>query len=1268
MLKFLRCKIAKGRSLLLTVFLVLAAIGVLAAEPPEVEWAKTFGESGYEQGYFAQQTTDGGYIVVGTSLIKADSLGQMLWEKPFSGEFVQQTSDGGYVVVGGRNGMVLTKLDAAGTKKWERVFQEDGEGWGHCVRQTIDGGYIVAGEGGDPGTASFLVKTDGNGNEEWRQVCGYSYTSRSYESVQQTYDGNYVVGGTLCHPYPCDVFIEKCDSGGDIVQGWGGFFRDDGSSAGGECLQQTTDTGFIIVGTTKRGTSDIHLVKLDIDGNIQWESYIGREGADDAGYYVLQTADGSSITAGYTRAAGNADVHLVKADSQGNVLWEKTIDKDFSEAACSIQPTTDGGYIIAGYTSSWTNGNWNYDIYLIKLKSEDAEESNGGFEHIREDSEAVPSGVKSAGEFLEQVITVTDDDANIYNVRMIAVEVQNAGTAAGGELAKVELRTDSTVLGVAAGPELVDFKTGMTINLITPLMVSDDATATLKIYYFVGDPVSGHTLRPRVKVLGREPHTGTTADNYWSDEMLYPDIIRLVESHAVSTPNTPSGSSTGQEGESLNFSTGGSTCNQGHSVQYQFDWGDGSPYSTWSSSASASHTYSATGTYQVRAQARCASVTSITSGWSATKTVNIGETPLPENQQPDPPANLAQLDPGGSEIPVGDAVDTDSVVFRATITDPDGDEARLQVELRRLDEFGGNFDETQGGFKESDLVSTGTIITCTAYGLIDDSYHWRARAVDEHGGASDWVQFGNNNILEADFTIASASVRLPVLLVHGFQLSWGYDPGELWSDMSDVLSDSGLTLYVSDYGKRGATWDDIRSYAAVLAGEIEAIKVLENVDQVDVVAHSMGGLVARAYIESADFSSYIGQPGFPDYGFSYEGDVRKLIMLGTPNHGALPAWLATLVTGGAKSTQQMHPGSDFLNILNHGCRDCSGEDEIVAGVEYVVFAGEECDECPEFSISPPTPGLSLMQATSIETLFSCLGECRARGEAWKGDDGVVSMERARLDNASLHACIPADHTALRTQEQICEAVRAKLLSQPVPNVIWISDVIQIACPVHVTVTDQYGRIINDSGTDEIPGASVTKDEESDLITIYLNPNLVYDVYIEAYENGKFTLVELLQTQNEGFMVNLFENIPVVAGTKAEFKVIPTETERLLEIDSDGNGTIDEEREPIVIGEEEDALPDEGSAVVVGPNPVSSQGCVFWLDLPEDLSQCKLLLFGISGRLLFETTVDPEDTRFPSGGTWNPVDNDGVPLANGPYVYVLIGDGKVIGKGKMVIQR
>lgn len=90
---------------------------------------------------------------------------------------------------------------------------------------------------------------------------------------------------------------------------------------------------------------------------------------------------------------------------------------------------------------------------------------------------------------------------------------------------------------------------------------------------------------------------------------------------------------------------------------------------------------------------------------------------------------------------------------------------------------------------------------------------------------------------------------------------------------------------------------------------------------------------------------------------------------------------------------------------------------------------------------------------------------------------------------------------------------------------------------------------------------------------------------------------------------------------------------------------------------------------IGPNPVPDTGTAFFYSLPVGTSTAKLMVFSAtSGRLLFETSIDVDETRFPATGTWDPVDNDGVKLANGPYLYVLIANGQLISQGKMVIQR
>ena len=125
------------------------------------------------------------------------------------------------------------------------------------------------------------------------------------------------------------------------------------------------------------------------------------------------------------------------------------------------------------------------------------------------------------------------------------------------------------------------------------------------------------------------------------------------------------------------------------------------------------------------------------------------------NQPPNPPEvdDLNQYDSAGSPIDVGGTVYDGTVFFKCPVSDPDNDKVQLQVELRRLDELGGSFDENAGGLKESALVPSGSKASCDAQELIPSDYHWRARTIDEHGEVSEWISFGNNPDPDFDFLV-----------------------------------------------------------------------------------------------------------------------------------------------------------------------------------------------------------------------------------------------------------------------------------------------------------------------------------------------------------------------------------------------------------------------------------------------------------------------------------------------------------------------------------
>jgi hypothetical protein len=378
----------------LTLALISVSLVALFTQPAYavVKFAKTYGGTYDDRAFSVQQTSDGGYIVAGRTysfgagngdafLLKTDANGNIIWAKTYGGAYddyalsVQQTSDGGYIVAGytasfGVGGdVLLIKTDAFGNLQWAKTYGGTISDWAESVQQTSDGGYILAGTTISFGAGDddiFLIKTDANGNVQWAKTYGGTYSDYAY-SVQQTFDGGYIVAGVTVSfgaGWP-DVFLIKTDANGDTVwaKTYGGTNYDDAFS-----VQQTFDGGYIVAGRTwsfGAGWPDVFLIKTDAFGNLQWAKTYGGTGQDGA-LSVQQTSDGGYIVAGYTASfgAGSFDVFLIKTDANGDTIWDKTYGGTNSDNALHVQRTSDGGYIVAGFTYSFGAGS--ADIFLIK--------------------------------------------------------------------------------------------------------------------------------------------------------------------------------------------------------------------------------------------------------------------------------------------------------------------------------------------------------------------------------------------------------------------------------------------------------------------------------------------------------------------------------------------------------------------------------------------------------------------------------------------------------------------------------------------------------------------------------------------------------------------------------------------------------------------------------------------------------------------------------------------------------------------------------------
>jgi|WetSurMetagenome_2_1015567.scaffolds.fasta_scaffold09422_3 hypothetical protein len=241
----------------------------------EVLWNKTYGGTRADWASDVQQTYDGNYIVVGSNssfafpngrlwLLKTDTNGDTLWTKFFGGDTpyniglsVCQTRDSGYVITGYTSvtgnsiDVWIIKTNPNGELDWMKTY--GGALWdqGNSVKQAQDDGYIIVGETESFGAGNsdvWLIKTDTFGDTLWTRTFGGVDLDKG-NSVQQTYDGGYIIAGTSesFEPGNPDLLLIKTDSDGETIwtSTYGGIDLDEGYS-----VQQTTDNGYIVSGST----------------------------------------------------------------------------------------------------------------------------------------------------------------------------------------------------------------------------------------------------------------------------------------------------------------------------------------------------------------------------------------------------------------------------------------------------------------------------------------------------------------------------------------------------------------------------------------------------------------------------------------------------------------------------------------------------------------------------------------------------------------------------------------------------------------------------------------------------------------------------------------------------------------------------------------------------------------------------------------------------------------------------------------------------------
>lgn len=360
-----------------------------AQTAPPIEWQKSLGGSLNESAEDIHSTSDGGYIVGGTT----------------------QSSNGEISGFHGTSDYWVVKLDAFRNIQWQKCYGGSGEEILKSIKLTPDGGYILGGSSasvdgdvsGHHGAANYpdiwIVKINAVGEIEWEKSLGGSRFER-YSKVIPTSDGGYILtgeadsndGDVSGHHGASDSWVVKLTSSGTIQ--WQKCYGGTDFEMGND-IKQTNDGGYIFTGHTYSNNMDVSgnhgsypsfdawVVKITSNGNIQWQKCYGGTGKEFP-HSILQTSDGGYIVTGFATSndgdvSGNhnpdlfSDFWVFKLTTSGNIQWQKCFGGTDNDFSISISQTTDDGYVLSGFTFSVdgdiTNNNGPVDVWVIKLNN-----------------------------------------------------------------------------------------------------------------------------------------------------------------------------------------------------------------------------------------------------------------------------------------------------------------------------------------------------------------------------------------------------------------------------------------------------------------------------------------------------------------------------------------------------------------------------------------------------------------------------------------------------------------------------------------------------------------------------------------------------------------------------------------------------------------------------------------------------------------------------------------------------------------------------------
>ncbi len=342
------------------------------------QWDKTIGgasPTGSENDilYSILQTNDGGYVICGSS------------DSPFSGDKTENNI--------GSLDYWIVKLNHLGNIEWQNVIGGSSLDEATSIIQTLDGGFLVGGYSnsnisGDKTQNSkglndyWVIKLSVSGEVEWDKTFGGNGNDNLY-SIIQTTDGGYILAGNS----NSDISGDKTENSRGLSDYWIIKLSTSGvilwqKTYGGSGFEQlydvisTFDSGILLAGYSysnisgdksenSRGLNDYWVVRLDALGAILWQRTIGGNGSDnlvsvlestDNGYVLVGDSDSTVSGEKTDSVVGIYDSWVVKLNSSGLMLWQKTIGGTLGEGFNSVSQTLDGGYFLSGSTASPVSG------------------------------------------------------------------------------------------------------------------------------------------------------------------------------------------------------------------------------------------------------------------------------------------------------------------------------------------------------------------------------------------------------------------------------------------------------------------------------------------------------------------------------------------------------------------------------------------------------------------------------------------------------------------------------------------------------------------------------------------------------------------------------------------------------------------------------------------------------------------------------------------------------------------------------------------------